>query len=36
MTQDYEASEGAMTASWSRGVNVRVRGHDVGHLALLV
>ena len=26
--QDREASEGAMTALWSGGVNVGARGHD--------
>ena len=36
MTQDLETSEGAMVAPWSGGVNVGVRGHDVGHLSLLV
>ena len=36
MTQDREASEGAMVALWSGGVNVEVRGHDAGHLSLLV
>ena len=34
--QDREASEGAMTALWSGGVNVRARGHDAGHISLLV
>ena len=34
MTQDREASEGAMTAPWSGGVNVGARG--AGHLSLLV
>ena len=34
--QDCEASEGAMTASWSGGVNMGERGHDVDHLSLLV
>ena len=33
--QDYDASEGAMVAPWSR-VNVGGRGHDAGHLSLLV
>ena len=28
MTQDLEASEGAMAALWSGGVNVGARGHD--------
>ena len=36
MTQDREASEGAMTALWSGGVNVRVQGPNAGHLSLLV
>ena len=36
MTQDREVSEGAMAAPWSGGVNVGARGHDVGHLSLLV
>ena len=36
MMQDREASEGVMVATWSGGVNVRERGHDVGHLSLLV
>ena len=35
-TQDREASEGAMAAPWSGGVNVRARGHDAGHQSLLV
>ena len=35
MTQDHEASEGAMAAPWS-GVNVGERGDDAGHLSLLV
>ena len=30
MTQDCEASEGAMAAPWSEGVNVGARGHDAG------
>ena len=34
--QDREASEGAMAALWSGGVNVGARGHDTGHLSLLV
>ena len=34
--QDREASKGAMAAPWSRGVNVGERGHDAGHLSLLV
>ena len=36
MTQDREASEGAMAASRSGGVNVGARGHDAGHLSLLI
>ena len=36
MTQDREASEGAMAALWGGGVNVGARGHDAGHLSLLV
>ena len=36
MTQDREASEGAMAAPWSGGVNVGARGHDAGHLSFLV
>ena len=36
MTQDREASEGAMVAPWNGGVNVGVRGHDTGNLSLLV
>ena len=36
MTQDREASAGTMAAPWSGGVNVGARGHDVGHLSLLV
>ena len=36
VTQDCEASERAMAAPWSRGVNVGTRGHDAGHLSLLV
>ena len=34
--QDREASESAMTELWSGGVNVGARGHDAGHLSLLV
>ena len=33
--QDREASEIAMAALWSGGVNVGARGHDAGHLSLL-
>ena len=36
MMQDRGASEGATAALWSGGVNVGARGHDVGHLSLLV
>ena len=36
VTQDREASKGAMVALWSGGVNVGTRGHDAGHLSLLV
>ena len=36
MTQDQEASEGAMAALWSGGVNVGALGHDASHLSLLV
>ena len=36
MTQDREASEGAMSASWSGEVNVGAREHGAGHLSLLV
>ena len=36
MTQDREASESAMAALWSGGVNVGARGHDAGYLSLLV
>ena len=36
MKQDREASEGAMVALWNGGVNVGARGHDAGHLSLLV
>ena len=36
MTQDREASEGAMAAPWSEEVNVEARGHYAGHLSLLV
>ena len=35
-TQDREASEGAMAAPWSGGANVGARGHDAGHLSLLI
>ena len=36
VTQNREASEGAMAALWSEGVNVGARGHDAGHLSFLV
>ena len=36
MTQDREASEGVMATPWSGGVKVGARGHDAGHLSLLV
>ena len=36
VTQDREASEGTMEALWSGGVHVGARGHDAGHLSLLV
>ena len=31
-----KASESAMAALWSGGVNVGARGHDAGHLSFLV
>ena len=31
-----DASEGAIVALWSGGVNVGARGHDAGHLSLLI
>ena len=34
--QDREASEGAMAALWSGGVNVGARGHVAVHLSLLI
>ena len=34
--QDREASERVMVAPCSGGVNVGTRGHNVGHLSLLV
>ena len=34
--QYREASEGAMVALWSGGVNIGPRGHDAGHLSFLV
>ena len=36
MRQDREASEGTMAEPWNGGVNVGARGHDAGHLSLLV
>ena len=36
MTQDREVSGGAMAAPWSRGVNMGARGHNAGHLSVLV
>ena len=36
MRQDREASESAMAAPWSEGVNVGARGHNASHLSLLV
>ena len=36
MTQDREASEGAMATPCSGGGNVGARGHDADHLPLLV
>ena len=36
MTQDHEASEGAMVAPWNGRVNMRARGHNADHLSLLV
>ena len=36
VTQDREAFESAMSALWSGGANVGARGHDAGHLSLLV
>ena len=35
MTQDREASESALTALWSGGVNVGVQGHDAATYPLL-
>ena len=34
--QDREASEGAIVALWGGAVHVGVRGHDAGHISLLV
>ena len=36
MTQDREASESVMATLWSGGVHVGVRGHDAGHLSIIV
>ena len=36
MTQDYEASESIVGTLWSGRGNVGARGHDMGHLSLLV
>ena len=36
MTQDRKDSEAPMAVPWSGGVNVGARGHDAGHLSLLV
>ena len=36
MTQDRGASESVVAIPWSGGGNVGVRGHDAGHLSLLV
>ena len=33
--QNREASEGAMVAPWSGGVNVGARRNDAGHLSFL-
>ena len=35
-TQDCEANEGVMAAPRSGGVNMGARGHDAGHISLLV
>ena len=34
--QDCEPSVGPMASLWSGGVHVGARGHDAGHLSLLV
>ena len=34
--QDREGIEGGMAALWSGGVHVGARGHDAGHISLLV
>ena len=36
MTRDREASESVVDTPWSGGGNVGARGHDAGHLSLLV
>ena len=36
MTQEHEASESVVATPWSGGGNVGARGHDAGHLSLLV
>ena len=36
MTQNREASVGTMEALWSGKFHVGARGHDAGHLSLLV
>ena len=36
MTQDCEACESIVATPWSGGGNVGARGHDAGHLSLLV
>ena len=36
MTQDREASESAMATPWRGRVHVGARGHDAGHLSLLI
>ena len=34
--QDREASESVVTTPWSGGGNMGARGHDAGHLSLLL
>ena len=36
MTHDREASESIVATPWSGGGNVGARGHDGGHLSLLI
>ena len=36
MTQHHEARESTVATPWSGGGNMGVRGHDAGHLSLLV